>query len=408
MHGTDQGAMIDDEDREDAMNPRIESIEIGGYRIFEGFAASLGHLTVIIGANGAGKSSLLDLLRLLSFAVNNPLPPEIDPGSVGKLLFHSGGPEKIDLAVVVSRGEKKPLRYALSIHGPLGAPRVARESLTITEALSEEQKPPSLLLDFHSGKGVVREPTDRAGKGVAWTVSPNELALRRAIAPNLPTLSRFQSFIASFRFYPGFDISSTAPLRRPAQVEENPVLAEDGANLSAVLHSLYLEHREAWEELEMHLGATIPGFTSLGVKPRAKGMTIAVMRERGVKEELTLADLSDGTLRLLCWLALAVSPSLPPFVCIDEPEIGLHPRVLPTLAGAFKLAAGRSQLLIATHSAHFLAQFRLDEIGVMRKEDGRAVFVRPATSEALRREVEEVGGEAIARLFLSEELEVRS
>src|SRR5262249_51113011 len=152
--------------------------------------------------------------------------------------------------------------------------------------------------------------------------------------------------------------------------------------------------------------ASVPGFLSLGAKARAKGMTIAVVRERGVEEELTLADLSDGTLRLLCWFALALSPNPPPLICIDEPEIGIHPRALPVLAGALKLASGRSQIIVATHSPHFLAQFELDDIAVMRKEDGHAVFVRPATVEALRREVEEIGGDAIARLFLSEELEV--
>jgi predicted ATPase len=134
-------------------------------------------------------------------------------------------------------------------------------------------------------------------------------------------------------------------------------------------------------------------------------MAIGTFRERGVKDTLTLGDLSDGTLRLLCWLALAVSPNAPPLMCLDEPEIGLHPRVLPTLAGAFKMATARSQVLIATHSPHLLAQFALDDIAVMRKEDGHAVFVRPSTSDMLRTEVAEIGGDAIARLFLSEELE---
>jgi predicted ATPase len=80
---------------------------------------------------------------------------------------------------------------------------------------------------------------------------------------------------------------------------------------------------------------------------------------------------------------------------------------LPTLAGALKLASARAQILIATHSPHFLSQFELEDIAVMRKDEGRVVFLRPDTVEGLRREVEEIGGEALARLFLSEELEVR-
>lgn len=402
----EESAQLVAEDAE--TQPWIEGIEISGYRPFSRFTASPGPLTVIIGANAAGKSSLFDALRLLSYAVENPLPPEIDLRSEATTaLFHAGGPERIDLAVEVRLGQQKPLRYEVSIQGPVGSPRVARERLANTGPVVEGEGKPFVFLDFSGGKGVIRNFHERSLKRQEWSVPPNELALRRALDPTLVTLSRFQAFVGSWRFYAGFDVSPRAALRRPAHIEENPVLAEDGANLSAVLSSLILEHHEAWKELEMLLRGTIPGFESLSVRPRGgRGMAIGVWRERGVKEELTLGDLSEGTLRLLCWLTLALSPNLPPVVCIDEPELGLHPRVLPPLAGAFKLASARSQILIATHSPHFLSQFDLDEIAVMRKEDGRAVFVRPGTSRALRREVEEIGGEVLANLFVSEELEV--
>jgi len=263
-----------------------------------------------------------------------------------------------------------------------------------------------VLLDFTGGKGTVRDPRERGLSLAPWSIPPNELALRHVSHPQRAVLHRFQRFIASFRFYSGFDVSPEAKLRRPAYIEENPVLAEDGSNLAAVLNWLYLEQRDAWDELETHLRSVLPTFMSLSVKPRgAKGMAVGFLRERGMAEPLPLGDLSDGTLRLLSWLALAVSPNAPPLMCLDEPEIGLHPRVLPTLAGALKVATARSQILVATHSAHLLAQFELKDLAVMRREGARAVFVRPESSEVLRREVEEVGGEAIARLFVSEELE---
>ena len=74
--------------------PRLASIEIRGYRPFQQFEAHPGALTVIIGANATGKSSLFDFLRFVSFAASNPLPPEIDPGSAGKMVFHAGGPSR--------------------------------------------------------------------------------------------------------------------------------------------------------------------------------------------------------------------------------------------------------------------------------------------------------------------------
>lgn len=389
--------------------PRLETIEIDGYRAFRNFSAHPGNLTVIVGANATGKSSLFDFLRFISFAASNPLPPEIDPGSAGKMLFRAGGPERIALAFVVDLGQGKPLRYQVEIHGPVGTPRVTRERLATIGPLSAGESEPFVFLDFRGGKGVVRDQVERRLKRPQWTVQPNELALRRALDPTLATLSRFQSFASSWRFYSGFDVSGSGAIRRLVPTEPNPTLSEDGANLSAVLFALMSEHPDAWQELETHLRSAIPGFQSLNVKPRGgPGTVIGVWRERGIKEELTLADLSDGTLRLLCWATLCLSASMPPLVCIDEPELGLHPRVLPVLAGLLRLASARSQILVATHSPYFLSQFSLGEIAVMRKDEGRALFLRPATSQALRREIEEMGSEALARLHISDELEVRS
>jgi predicted ATPase len=391
-----------------ATSARIESVELTGYRPFSGFAAQLHDLTVIIGANASGKSSLLDFLRFLSFAAANPLPPEIDPRSLGKRLFHANGAERIALALVVDDNSGRRLRYEVAIQGPVGASKVVREHLATTEA-SRNEREPFVFLSFQNGRGVVRDHVERKLIRPEWTVAPNELALRRALDPTLVTLSRFQTFITAWRFYSGFDVSTSSTMRRPVPSEPSPTLAEDGSNLSAVLFSLMSEHPDAWEELETLLRSAVPGFVSLTVKPRGgPGTVMGIWREQGLKDELTLADLSDGTLRFLCWATLCLSPNIPPLVCIDEPEIGLHPRVLPVLAGVLRLASARSQILIATHSPYFLSQFKLEEIAVMKKEDGKAVFKRPATSESLRQEIEELGSESLALMHISDELEARS
>jgi predicted ATPase len=395
---------VDNSTNEDS-GIRLDTIEVAGYRPFSGFSAQPRDLTVIIGANASGKSSLFDFLRFVSFAASNPLPPEIDPRSVGRRLFHANGPERIDFALVVGRGRTKPLRYEVEIHGPIGGPKVTSEQLATTEPVSGDDH----FLTFANSRGFVRDQGERTARRPEWTVPPNELALRRALDPTLVTLSRFQSFVTAWRFYSGFDVSTSAVMRRPVPSEPSPTLAEDGSNLSAVLFSLVSEHPDAWGELETLLRAAVPGFVSLAVKPRGgPGTVMGIWREQGLKDELTLADLSDGTLRFLCWAALCLSPNVPPLICIDEPEIGLHPRVLPVLAGVLRLASARSQILVATHSPYFLSQFKLDEIAVMKKEDGKAVFKRPATSESLRQEIEELGSESLALIHISDELEARS
>ena len=384
----------------------LSRIEIDGYRPFREFEAEPGGLTVIIGANGSGKSSLFDFLRFIGRAVTDPLPPEIDERAAGRALFHVPGPERIRFGLTLDLGQRLPLRYEAEILGPVGEPRISREHLATTRPLREHESDPFVFLDFKAGHGVVRDPRQKKLVRPQWTVQPNELALRRALDPTLVTLSHVQALLASWRFYSGFEVSTSAAIRKPVPTQPDPPLNEDGGNLSAALLWLNRKHQEVWEDLESHMRSAVPGFRSLNVEPRGgPGMVIGLWREHGVGTELSLADLSDGTLRLLCWAVLCLSPKLPPLLCIDEPELGLHPRVLPGLAGLFRIASARTQVLIATHSPYFLSHFALDEIAVMRREQGAAQFVRPGSSKALRSMVEEIGGAALARLHVSDELE---
>lgn len=381
----------------------LRRIELSGYRPFRDLDATLDDLTVIIGANAAGKSALLDFVRFMSDAVSEPLPPEIDRRCIGKALFHAGGPSKISCALTVDLG--RPLRYEVEIHGPVGTPRVVRERLATVEPVHPADTRPFAFLDLRAGSGELRD----SGRGVLlpvpWTAPPGELALRRMLDPRQKAAYRLREAIGAWRVYTGFDVSAESRIRQPAITENAPILAEDGHNLSAVLLWLQAEHPDVWAELETHLRSVIPSFRALRVRLRGRGQAMAGWREDGVDEELTLADLSDGTLRFLGWATLCLAPELPPLICVDEPETGLHPRVLPVLAGLLRRASERTQVIVTTHAPYFLAQFELDDIAVMRKEDGRAVFVRPGSSAALRAMLEELGGDELMRMHVSDELE---
>ena len=131
-------------------------------------------------------------------------------------------------------------------------------------------------------------------------------------------------------------------------------------------------------------GSVIPGFKGLSVKARGgPGEVIAFWQEQGIDRDLSLADSSDGILRLICWMCLCVHPHPPALICIDEPDRGLHPRTLPVLAGLFEKAAERTQILLATHSSYLLTQFDISQIAVLRKEHGQAKFIKPGESQVL-------------------------
>jgi predicted ATPase len=131
------------------------------------------------------------------------------------------------------------------------------------------------------------------------------------------------------------------------------------------------------------LGSLVSTFEQLTVKAYgAPGEVLAFWQENG--HQLSLADVSDGILRLLCWLAVCLYPHPPALVAIDEPDAGIHPRAMSVLAGLFKQFAQRCQLLITTHQSYFLTCFALSDLAVLRKAAGASQFYKPSDSATIR------------------------
>jgi predicted ATPase len=369
--------------------PRLNSISISGYRPFKDLMASLGPLEVLVGANGTGKSSLFEFLRFLRDSVQQDIPPEIVAGWVGQQIFHRPGPQRFRWSLDVALEQEHCLQYEGQLLGPVGSPNVVFE---------RAGTPLVQLLEAGSDSA-------RANGGVsgAWRKQPNQLAL--SLAAQDPMLHRLREYIRGWRFYSAFGLAKDK-IRQPALVEQDPVLREDAGNLSAVLHHLYTEHRPAFDELQQHLRATVPGFRSLSVKARGgPGQVVALWQEEGVDVELSLADLSDGILHLLCWIALCLHPHLPSLICIDEPDQGVHPRTLPLLGGLFQKASDRTQILLATHASYFLLQFDLSQIAVLRKANGEVRWHKPSDAAALTESLADFGPEELEVMHRSDELE---
>jgi predicted ATPase len=387
------------------MSHCLNSIKLKGYRPFRDLEAEFDPLVIIVGANGSGKSSLFEFFRFLRDAVHSEIPPEVVSGSVGQNLFHSGGPDRFWWSIEIDTGEPVPIRYQGELTGPISQKRVSREFVKTKYPLSEDEDEPYVFMNINEREGVVQNVEGELERQEIELQRPNQLALSSMTNPKLRTLYGLRNYIRGWRFYNAFDIDNRA-IRKPTLTEPDPVLHEDASNLSSVLFTLMTEHRSAFEKLERHMRRVVPGFENLNVVSQgAKGEVIAQWDEGNVDEALTLADLSDGILRLLCWMTLAVQPDPPPLICIDEPAQGIHPRALPTLAGLFKKASERTQLLLATHSSYFLSQFDADSIAVMRKQKGEAVYTRASEADTLARILEDFGGEELETMHRSDEFE---
>jgi predicted ATPase len=384
----------------------IGSIDIKGYRPFRDFKAHLSSLEIMVGANGSGKSSMFEFLRFIRDSMSQDIPPEIVAGTIGQQVFHQPGAEKIGWSFIFSlENPQTCLTYEAELMGPVGKVAVTQESV---DKLSPNDIESHNLLLFDFTEGHIDDSSIKqipVGQGTVYTKRPNQLALANNISADQKNLIKLREIIRSWRFYSSFKLDA-ARIKRSAIVEQGSYLREDGSNLSAVLHNLLTEYPAQFNELQHFIGLMVPGFQTLTVKARGgPGEIMAFWQEKGAEGEFSLADLSDGIVRLLCWTVLCVHPNPPSLICIDEPDQGLHPRTLPILAGLFEKASSRTQIFLATHSSYFLTQFDLEYIAVFRKENGEACFLKPKDSLTLTQNLKDFGSDELEIMHRSDELE---
>ncbi len=383
----------------------LPSIRLKGYRPFRDITFEFSPFQVIVGANGSGKSSLFEFLKFLRDACYQEIPTEIISGSIGQQIFHKPGPDRLWWNAEINLNLKPLLCYQGEIMGPVGSVKVISENVRTNEPINLKEKEPYIFLDFANGKGVLKDPLDKKLKRKEWNLKSNQLTLGAITDPTLETLYNLREYIRGWRFYSAFNIAHET-IRRPVPVTQDPVLHEDAGNLSAVLFYLMTQQREAFEMLKSVLKSAIPGFKNLNIHARgARGEVIAVWQETNIDMELSLADLSDGVLRFIIWATLCVMQNSPTLICIDEPDLGVHPRTLPFLAALVEKATQRTQVILATHSPYFLTQFPLEHIAVMKKVKGESQFVKIHNSQLLLDNLEEFGNDELEQMFRNDELE---
>lgn len=391
----------------DLIPAHIEALHINGYRPFRQFRLDqLVRLNLVVGANGSGKSSLFEFLRFLRDGMSHEIPPEIVSGAVGQQVFHRPGPDAFTWRLHVYLPTYQHVSYVGEVQGPVGQPRVTLEqAMTVVQSQGRRLNPdPSLsdadqglLMQLRVGSGRVQGREVVLGK-------PNLLCLGTIQNVREATLYALRSFIAGWRFYCGFNVN-TGKLRGPVTLEQEPNLHEDCGNLSSVLFFLANEHSKQFDELKAHLRLVIPRFADLSVRARGRGQVLAYWKEQGIEDEFSLADMPDGVLRFLCWTVLSLAPTPPSLLCIDEPELGIHPRALSVLAGSLQAASYRAPILLSTHSSYFLTFFDLEHIAVMKKTNTGSVLLRAGDSAALQANLDDFGNAELEAMHRSDELE---
>lgn len=349
---------------------RFESIHIQGYRRLLDVPLQMRPLTVMIGANGAGKTSFLEVWSLLAAACAGQLSAKISElGGLSDLITRDKA-TSIAFDLSMSVPNHAPLDYHVQIE-PRG-PFYSIKEETLTQQNRYAGQPfkhiESFGLDIRyynvDNRKLVR-PT--------WEHTPLETSLAQ-VPKMFQEPETLRQRLSSSTFYGALNVVPKAPVRLPQQLVPAKLPGVHGESLVSCLFDLRETDRDRFEVLQDTLAAAFPDFERLDFPPVAAGTLAMTWKDKNYTRPMYLHQLSEGTLRFL-WLAtLLQSRDLTAITLIDEPEVSLHPELLSLLADLMREAAQRTQLIVATHSDRLIRFLKPEEVIIVDVEEGAAKF----------------------------------
>lgn len=319
-------------------------------------AIPLRNLNVLIGPNGSGKSNVLESIALLKSAPRALAEPIREGGGIHDWLW-KGSPKtptaclETIMEIPVSR---LPLRYRIEFTERGRRFHLVNERVE-TERPYDGHSKPYLYYGYENSRPFINvratsgEPQEGTSRELRREdVDPEQSILSQRKDPDqYPELTRLGEELSKIRLYREWSFGRYTAPRLPQRADmPNDFLEEDARNLGVMLNRL-CDDPSAKQEFLSGLRALYDGVTDFNV--RIEGTTVQVFLHEG-RIAIPATRLSDGTLRYLCLLVILCHPSPPPLVCIEEPELGLHPDIMPNLAAMLRSASERMQLVVTTHS----------------------------------------------------------
>ncbi len=377
----------------------FEKIRVQGFRRLHDVDLKLKPLTVMIGPNGSGKTTALEVFTLLAASAS---------GELGKTISDCGGVEN-NLTNLIAANASKARFMAFDLAMPVaGHPPIDYHlalspkgvGYEITDELLTQQRTsnPPPFKHIQSRHGNVRYYVPQRGlEPPNWDYNSAESALSQ-----VPKLFQepedFRKRLASSTHYHVLDVSQRAPVRLPQPMRDAKLPGRDGEDLVSCLYTLRETDPDTFATVEDTLRAGFPGFERLNFPPVAAGTLAMTWKEKTSKQPFYMHQLSEGSLRFLWLVTLLQSPGLTSVTLIDEPEVSLHPELLSLLAELMREASQRTQLIVATHADRLVRYLRPEEVVTVNLNDDGAVEMTWADELDLGRWLDEYTMDEVWRL----------
>ncbi|MBN2497787.1 MAG: AAA family ATPase [Deltaproteobacteria bacterium] len=371
------------------------SFACGPYGLIE---MPLEPLNVIIGPNGSGKSNLIEAMSVLR-AVPRDLPLPIRKGGGVMEWFSKGngygssfsdgsgaGIPAARIEVVFGGGHiaqfrsgSPAVRYRLVFGAEGDSFVLLDERLENAEPCHGETKP-YFYFGYENGRPMLNVKENRRELRREDIDRTQSIVSQRKDPDAYPELTRLGELLGRIRIYRSWHFGPDAGVRAACSPDvRTDFLSEDFDNLPARLAALKRTPavKRRLVELIQELGQD---FDDIEVVPEG-GLLNLYLEEGG--RSFPARRLSDGILRYLCLLAILVDPQPPPLLVIEEPELGLHPDILPTLRDLMIEASSRSQLIVTTHSTELVDTMTdyASSVLICEKKKGATILSRLTQEE---------------------------
>jgi predicted ATPase len=311
-------------------------------------------LNVLIGSNGSGKTNLIEVLGLLRSTSTDLSEPIREGGGVTEWLWKGNGKRSISKppvarieALVTPQHGNMLLRYRMTFTRVGYVMEILDERIENESPFGKNLRP-YFYYGYENGRPVVKVRTKKR-ELKPEDVNPKQSILSQRKDPDqYPEITYLGRMFGSWAFYRDWEFGINTEARHiHAPDQQSDHLEEDGANLALMLNRMKADPptkvellrylKEFYRDAEDINSVIKEGLIDLRLEEQS-GFTTPAVR------------LSDGTLRWLSLLTILLNSTPPPLVCIEEPELGLHPDVIPILARLLIDASHRMQLIVTTHS----------------------------------------------------------
>ena len=352
------------------MDRRLTRLTIHGFKSIESLEQfELGSLTVLIGANGSGKSNFIDFLRMLRRMTEEDLQGFVQTYGADSLFYL--GPKYTQAIRARLEFDQNVYEFDLAPAAD-GDLFISDERVQYTGGL---------------GLGALRS----IGKGLRQSRLKALKDEPARMGPGKAEAHYIYDAVSSWLVYHFHDTSLLARMRREQPVRDYSQLRPEADNIAAYLLHLRNSFPDRYNIIRDTVRLVAPFFDDFLLRPDVRGENEVIRLEwqqKGSDFPFQPSQFSDGTLRFIC-LATALQQINPPAaIIIDEPELGLHPYAISILADLINAATQRTQVILATQSPVLLDHFEPESIVVVNRKEGQSSFEH-LDADALKEWLEE-------------------